>query len=90
MSHTMRTIQHPEIELLNRRKYEDVWERLRQLADGEQLVVEIEGTRAIARRLRAAITQMARYRKEFNLITSVSNAGAPTSWLISFIRVSAS
>ena len=71
---------------LNRRKYERLWSEIENLPDGEVLEIDGEGTRADARRVRAALQGMARWRNRDKLVTSIEMPGV-NSWHITVLKI---
>lgn len=71
---------------LNRRKYHDLYRQLEVLPDGNALEVVVTSSLLEAKRIRAALQGMARYRGDFKIATSIEHDG--TDWLIKIVKQS--
>ena len=70
---------------LNRRKYERLWGEIENLPESEVLMIDGNGTRADAKRVRAALQSMARWRNRDKLTTSIEVTGENT-WRVTVIK----
>jgi len=84
MAHKIKLIESP-LEDFNRRKYHETYKQLEALDDSATLLIDVDDTRAEARRIRAALQGMAKYHGEFVLITSVSQLAA-NKWQIKIVK----